>query len=45
MKNSKRKFNSYSDPYEDLLRAEKLDPYEALIKLNSLLKQNNKSIK
>ena len=36
---------SNPEPYEDMLRLEKLDPYEAQIKLKILLKQNNKSIK
>ena len=31
------------DPYEDMIRLQKLDPYEALIKSNSS-KINNKSI-
>ena len=29
------------DPYEDSIRSEKLDPYEALIKSNNFLKKNN----
>ena len=33
------------DPYEDMIRLEKLDPYESLIKLNSCQQKNNKSIK
>ena len=31
------------EPYEDIIRLEKLDPYEALIKLNFVPKKNNKS--
>ena len=33
------------DPYEDLVRQEKLDAYEAQIKSNLFLKKNNKSFK
>ena len=33
------------DPYEDFVRVEKLDAYEAQIKSNVFLKKNNKSIK
>ena len=32
------------EPYEDMVRLEKLDPYEAQIKSNNFLKRNNKSI-
>ncbi len=32
------------DPYEDMLRSEKLDPYEALIKFKLLNKKESKSI-
>tara|TARA_Y100001968_G_C19246571_1_gene662198 strand:- start:215 stop:343 length:129 start_codon:yes stop_codon:yes gene_type:complete len=42
MKNTTRNNHSKPDPYEDMLKLEKLDPYEALIKSNMLLKQNNK---
>ena len=35
--------NSNPDPYEDMIRLQKLDPYEALIKSNSS-KINSKSI-
>ena len=44
----KNKINKQNkpDPYEDFVRLEKLDAYEAqIIKLNVLLKKNNKSIK
>ena len=33
---------NYPDPYEDMIRSEKLDPYEALIKSKNFLKKNNK---
>ena len=33
------------EPYEDILKMNKLDPYEAQIKSIDLLKQNNKPIK
>ena len=42
-KNKKNKKNS-PDPYEDLIRFDKLDPYETLIKSNNYFKKNNKSI-
>ena len=32
------------EPYEDLIRSKKLDPYEAQIESLVLLKQNNKTI-
>ncbi len=32
------------EPYEDRLRFDKLDPYEAQIKSNVFLKRNNKLI-
>jgi len=35
---------SNPEPYEDLIRLEKLDPYEAQIKSSILLNQNNKTI-
>ncbi len=34
---------SNPEPYEDLIRLEKLDPYEAQIESRVLLKQNNKT--
>ena len=44
MKKTKRHENiNPSDPYEDFVRFEKLDAYEAQIKCTS--KKNNKSIK
>ena len=43
MKKTKRheKINPY-DPYEDFVKLEKLDAYEAQIKSNLLLKKNKK---
>jgi len=32
------------DPYEDVIRLEELDPYEALIKIKTLNKKTNKYI-
>jgi len=45
MKKTKRhkKINPL-DPYEDFVKLEKLDAYEAQIKLNSFLKKNKNSI-
>ena len=43
MREINRNHKSNPEPYEDLIRLEQLDPYEALIKLNNFLKQNNKS--
>jgi len=40
-KTKKKQINN-PDPYEDMIRSEKLDPYEALIKLNRCLKKSNK---
>ena len=45
MKKTKASNESNSDPYEDIVRLQKLDPYEALIKPNLLRKRKNKSIK
>ncbi len=42
MKKTKKNNFSDPDPYEDMLRLEKLDPYEALIKSKVLFKQTNK---
>ena len=44
MRQTKRNHKSNPDPYEDIVRLEKLDPYESLIKSKLLLKQNYKSI-
>ena len=42
----KTKINNQNnpDPYEDMVRLEKLDPYETLIKSKLLFKKKNKSI-
>ncbi len=40
MRKTKKNYKSNSDPYEDIIRSEQLDPYEALIKL--LSKKSNK---
>tara|TARA_Y100001968_G_scaffold313434_1_gene337656 strand:+ start:488 stop:625 length:138 start_codon:yes stop_codon:yes gene_type:complete len=45
MKKSKKNNQRNPDPYEDIVRLEKLDPYEALIKSTVLHNQNNKFIK
>ena len=42
MRKTKKNYKSNPDPYEDMIRSEKLDPYEALIKLNYCLKKSNK---
>tara|TARA_Y100001968_G_C19003296_1_gene546927 strand:- start:180 stop:317 length:138 start_codon:yes stop_codon:yes gene_type:complete len=44
MRKTKKKQKSKPDPYEDIIRLEQLDPYEALIKLNNSFKNSNKSI-
>ena len=45
MKKTKRheKINPY-DPYEDFVKLDKLDAYEAQIKSNFLFKKNKKSL-
>ena len=43
MRKNKNNHQSIPDPYEDMIRLKKLDPYEGLIKLNNFLKENNKS--
>jgi len=45
MRKINRSDKNNPDPYEDMLRIDKLDPYEALINSNMILKQNNKSNK
>ena len=45
MRKTKKDQKSNPDPYEDMIRLEKLDPYEAQIKSNIFLTENNKSIK
>ncbi len=44
MRKTKKNEQISHDPYEDIIRLKRLDPYEGLIKSNSFLKQNNKSI-
>ena len=44
MKKTKKDNHINPEPYEDIVRLEKLDPYEALIKSTLIIKQNNKSI-
>ena len=39
MKKSKKHQNSKPEPYEDMIRLEQLDPYEALIKSNYFFKK------
>ena len=43
MRKTKKNLQGSPDPYEDMIRLNKLDPYEGLIKLNNLQKENNKS--
>ena len=45
MKKTKRVIENKADPYEDIIRLEKLDPYEALIKSKSSRKVGYNSIK
>ena len=45
MKKSKKNNQSNPDPYEDIVRLEKLDPYEALLKSTVFHKKDNKFIK
>ena len=42
MRKTKKNYKSNPDPYEDMIRSEQLDPYEALIKLKYCLKKSNK---
>ena len=42
MKKSTRNNQANTDPYEDMVRLQKLDAYEALIKLNYCLKKSDK---
>ena len=44
MRKTKKSNKVSPDPYEDMIRSEKLDPYEAQIKSNVFLKENNKFI-
>ncbi len=45
MRTTKKNQKISPDPYEDMVRLDKLDPYESLIKFNACLEKNNKSIK
>ncbi|AIQ98084.1 hypothetical protein [Prochlorococcus sp. MIT 0801] len=42
MRKTKKNHQTTPDPYEDMIRLKKLDPYEGLIKSNNFLKENNK---
>ena len=44
MRKTKRSNKNNPEPYEDMLRIENLDPYEAQIKSKLLLNQNNTHI-
>ena len=44
MRKTKRNYNSNPDPYEEALKLEALDPYEAQIKSNYPIKQNKKFV-
>ena len=44
MRKTKKIYQSIPDPYEDMIRLKKLDPYEGLIKSSNFHKENNKSI-
>ena len=43
MRKNKQNLQASPDSYEDIIRLNKLDPYEGLIKSNNFLKENNKS--
>ena len=43
MRKTKKNHKNRPDPYEDIIRLDKLDPYEALITLNVFIKENNNS--
>ena len=43
MRKTKKNLQVSPDPYEDMIRLNKLDPYEGLIKSNNFLKEKNKS--
>jgi hypothetical protein len=43
MRKTMKKHQSSPDPYEDMIRLKKLDPYEGLIKSNIFQKEDNKS--
>ena len=42
MRKTKQNYQSSPDPYEFIIRLNKLDPYEGIIKSNDFLKENNK---
>ncbi len=42
MRKTKKDHEDHFDHYEDMIRLEKLDPYEALIKSDNLIKKNSK---
>ena len=42
MRKTKKNLQGSPDPYEDMIRLKRLDPYEGLIKSNKFLKENNK---
>tara|TARA_B100000214_G_scaffold250014_1_gene183709 strand:- start:95 stop:232 length:138 start_codon:yes stop_codon:yes gene_type:complete len=44
MGKTEKKQKNNPDPYEDMIRLEQLDPYEALIKFKNFFKNSNKSI-
>ena len=44
MRKTNKNKKSIPDPYEDMIRFEQLDPYEALIKSNNLLRKKNHQI-
>ena len=44
MRKTKKDQQGSPEPYEDVIRLEQLDPYEALITKKYLLKNNNKSM-
>ena len=44
MKKTKKNHTSSPDPYEDIVRLEKLDPYETLIKSGVFFKQKKKNV-
>ena len=43
MRKTKKNLQGSLDPYEDMIRLNKLDPYEGLIKSNNFLKDSDKS--
>ena len=42
MRKTNKNKQSSPEPYEDIIRLEQLDPYEALIKSNNILRKNKK---